>query len=252
MNNIITRDEARSLGLIRYFDGIPCKKGHIAERWVKKPQCVECARIHSSELYARRSVEMNAKRRERYKESPEVAIERATRYRKENAEKAREAGRQYYLANQERIKQKTRDWAASNRAAKNAYNKAWNAANKERARAHQREYDKRRIAADPVYAMMARMQCAIRNSLAKGGYTKRSRTFEYLGCTYEQFVMHLEKQFVRGMTWNNRNLWHIDHIIPTSSAQTEEEMTALHHFTNLRPLWAAENHSKSDKIEFLI
>jgi hypothetical protein len=50
------------------------------------------------------------------------------------------------------------------------------------------------------------------------------------------------------MNWSNRNLWHIDHIIPLASAKTEEEMIKLCHYTNLQPLWAIENMSKGSKI----
>jgi hypothetical protein len=41
---IISRAEARALGLKRYFTGEPCKHGHVAERWVSGRVCVECAR----------------------------------------------------------------------------------------------------------------------------------------------------------------------------------------------------------------
>lgn len=42
---IITRDEALALGLGRYFTGEPCKHGHVAERYTKRRQCVECNHI---------------------------------------------------------------------------------------------------------------------------------------------------------------------------------------------------------------
>jgi hypothetical protein len=42
--------------------------------------------------------------------------------------------------------------------------------------------------------------------------------------------------------------WNIDHIIPISSAQTEEEIYKLNHYTNLQPLWWEENMAKGKKI----
>jgi len=52
------------------------------------------------------------------------------------------------------------------------------------------------------------------------------------------------------MNWKNHGKfgWHIDHIIPLSSAKTDEEVFKLCHYKNLQPLWAFENLSKGDKI----
>jgi hypothetical protein len=48
------------------------------------------------------------------------------------------------------------------------------------------------------------------------------------------------------MTWENYGLhgWHIDHMIPLVSGNTEEEIFQLCHFTNLQPLWWYENLEK--------
>ena len=38
----ITRDEAQAAGLVRYYTGQPCKRGHLAERFVSNGGCVLC------------------------------------------------------------------------------------------------------------------------------------------------------------------------------------------------------------------
>jgi len=51
------------------------------------------------------------------------------------------------------------------------------------------------------------------------------------------------------MNWNNRGLyngelnygWDIDHIIPLSSAENEEDLYKLSHYTNLQPLCSYTN-----------
>ena len=50
------------------------------------------------------------------------------------------------------------------------------------------------------------------------------------------------------MSWDNYGKWHIDHIIPLSSAKTEQDILKLCHYTNLQPLWAKGNIIKSNKI----
>lgn len=41
---LIDRESAARTGAKRYYTGIPCKKGHIAQRWVCNTACVDCNR----------------------------------------------------------------------------------------------------------------------------------------------------------------------------------------------------------------
>ena len=79
-------------------------------------------------------------------------------------------------------------------------------------------------------------------------FTKKSKTAEIVGCSWEQLRLYIESQFIEGMSWENRDLWHIDHIIPLSSAKTVGDLEKLCHYTNLRPLWASDNMSKGAKL----
>jgi hypothetical protein len=75
-------------------------------------------------------------------------------------------------------------------------------------------------------------------------------TFKLVGCSPQELREHLQKQFKEGMSWENyrHDIWHIDHIIPLSSAKTEEEVYELCNYTNLQPLWKEENYKKGKKI----
>ena len=72
-----------------------------------------------------------------------------------------------------------------------------------------------------------------------------------IGCNSLEFKHHIEKQFRRGMTWDNYGTyWHVDHILPCASFDHTNKMQVAQcwHYTNLRPLRATENMLKSDTI----
>jgi len=70
-----------------------------------------------------------------------------------------------------------------------------------------------------------------------------------LGCSIKDFKIYMETLFDIGMTWDNwsQSGWHIDHIIPLSSAKTPKDFIPLCHYTNLQPLWAKDNMSKGNR-----
>jgi hypothetical protein len=67
-----------------------------------------------------------------------------------------------------------------------------------------------------------------------------------LGCNYKKIRNHIEKQFQNGMSWQSHGGWHIDHIIPLSSAKSEPQLIKLLKWKNIQPLWAEANLRKKD------
>ena len=90
-----------------------------------------------------------------------------------------------------------------------------------------------------------RVNNAIRGKMKPGSSVK------LLGCSIEEFRVHLESLFLPGMSWMNRGRggWHIDHIKPLCLFNLEdlEEFRAACHYTNLQPLWERDNLSKNKK-----
>lgn len=129
-----------------------------------------------------------------------------------------------------------------------AYRIKWRNENKDYVNKYNREYTKERSKKDPLYRFQKNMRRRV--TLAFTGKCKSKHTLELVGCSWEKLRTHISNQFRDGMAWENYGLhgWHVDHIIPLSSARTEEELIKLCHYTNLQPLWAAENIAKSDKI----
>lgn len=48
MKTIISRKDAKTAGLKKYFTGKSCKNGHIASRYVCNSECIECEAIRKS------------------------------------------------------------------------------------------------------------------------------------------------------------------------------------------------------------
>lgn len=172
-----------------------------------------------------------------------------------------EAKSEYLSAQRDRAKRRRADETPAARAARlenhrdrmaarrrsdperfNQYSREYYAKNADK----MRETAKQRYASDPIGA---RLSAGIRRTL-RGG--KGGRKWEALvGYTAEELKDHLERQFLPGMTWENRSEWHIDHILPVSSFNYDSpdhpDFKACWALTNLRPMWAKDNQKKSSK-----
>jgi hypothetical protein len=128
------------------------------------------------------------------------------------------------------------------------YFKNYRKDNKEHISKIKKEWENNKRKTDPLFKLKQNLRHRT-NSAFKSKYWQKNNTTKYLlGCEFEQAKQHIETKFTEGMSWSNYGKWHIDHIIPLSSAKTEEEMNCLFHYTNLQPLWAFDNFKKSDKI----
>ena len=113
-----------------------------------------------------------------------------------------------------------------------------------------KKYDKERRKTDPIFKLKGNIRRRLLVFLKTRNLRKTNQTFTMVGCTPEFLKEYLEKKFKPGMTWQNhtKDGWHVDHIIPLSSAKTTKDLEKLMYYTNLQPLWAVENIRKSDKI----
>ena len=117
-----------------------------------------------------------------------------------------------------------------------------------------RRQHKARLRATPQGALYMRMSKGIGAALR--GAKARARWEHLVGYTLDELKRHLERQFVKGMGWHNRDEWHIDHIIPQSSftysSPDDAEFKACWALANLRPMWASDNCSKNARRLFLL
>jgi hypothetical protein len=142
--------------------------------------------------------------------------------------------KEYREANKNKIKEYQKE-----------YNKEYREANKDK----RNEYLKNRRKTEPLFKLVSNLRTRTSIAFKNKGYSKNTKTKEMLGIEWELAKQHIERQFTKGMNWDNQGEWHIDHIIPLVSANTEEELIKLCHYTNLQPLWAEDNLTKSDKID---
>jgi hypothetical protein len=183
-------------------------------------------------------------RKKYYDENPDNFIKISAEYRKKNPEKVKKQLKEYYLKNLEYHKNRQKLWADKNKEHKKNKKKLWNKNNRE----HINKYNQEKNQNDIIFNLIRKCRSRLQQFLKTKNMSKKNKTFEIIGCSPQELKEHLEKQFVEGMTWNNRNEWHIDHIIPLSSGKNEEEIHKLCYYTNLQPLWVSDNLKKSNKL----
>ena len=196
--------------------------------------------------------------------TPEERKEYNKKYREANKDKFKEyyeankdKFKEYYEANKENIKEKIKNYYKINKGGVKEKKKEYYENNKQARLEYQRKYKINRKLSDPLFKLTCNIRNAIRKSFINNGYKKTSKTFLILGCSFEEFKQHLESKFETWMTWDNYGLyngtanygWDIDHIIPSSTALTEEDVIKLNHYTKLQPMCSYYNRDvKKNKI----
>lgn len=169
-------------------------------------------------------------------------------YREKNRDIINEKVRIQYKTNPEIQKERSKKWMINREDDyRNSYRKRgkkWVEKNKDKRREYQNNYSTERLKTDILFKLKRNIRIRINKFLKN----KKDNSSNVVGCSPNYLKEHLEKQFNNGMSWDNYGNWHIDHIIPLSSAKTEEDIYKLCHYTNLQPLWAEDNLKKSNKI----
>lgn len=223
----LTPKHAKDLGENRYFNGVPCSKGHLSPRKYPGNNCHQCA-IENQRIF---------------RETPE------------SKEKARQANKARWADPEQRQKMQIARsrWAEENvdqlRALRRAdYKRRWRQI-RDKAIADQRE----RYWKDPSYRLRKSLARSIQNKLNYQGEAKQEKTLELAGCSIKELKAHLEANFQDGMNWDNykRDGWHVDHIRPCASFDltNRKQQLVCFNWRNLAPAWAVENIRKADIYE---
>ena len=92
--------------------------------------------------------------------------------------------KQYYQANKEHINERNRKWYQDNKE-------------------HYNEYRKERKKTDALFKMKGNLRTRTSLVFRNKGYSKNTKTQEILGVDWEVTKQHIERQFKKGMSWDN-------------------------------------------------
>ena len=219
--DIITRQQALAQGLTHYFTGKLCKHGHIAIRYASTRSCVACCEMHGQMFLAA---------------NPGKSTEYSQRWQRKNPDQVKAVEARRVRLRTDQVRQREMAYRSENAEAIRAYRRQWQA---------------NRMSVDSSFRLRSNLASLINTSIRKQFGAKAHKTTALIGCTIEDLRRHLEAQFADGMNWSNygRTGWHIDHIRPCASFDLSdpEQQRQCFHYTNLQPLWAADNIRKGAK-----
>lgn len=229
---------------------------HTDDFYYGKNKCKECSKKSFKEYYKNNKEQKLEYQKKYHEENTDQAKEYKKLYNELNSERLKEQRKVKYENNKEIVKEKSKEYYTLNkdkinlRRRLNKRGKYYYQKYKDKHLKKVYEYRKMKMKTDPFYKFKHQIRNLIRNAFKRGFTTKSKKTIEILGCSFEEFKLHLESQFDEWMNWENQGTyWHMDHIIPISSAQTEEDVWRLNHYTNFQPLYWEDNLKKSNKIE---
>ena len=175
------------------------------------PSCKDCCKLHREQNIT-------------------FFLEKSKKWYNNNCIESNKKSLEWNQKNPESFKQSQKNWEKINRKNRNKYS-----------------VNKRKN--NPIVKLSENVRTRIRVFLSLNNIIKKNKTFDIVGCSPEFLKEYLEQKFTEGMSWELMGQHiHIDHIIPLSSANTEEEVYKLCHYTNLQPLWAEDNLKKGSKI----
>jgi hypothetical protein len=225
----ISREQAKSQGLKRFYDGVPCSHGHLSGKYVSDSRCVLCAYQRAMKTHLRRHPPTT-------KVCPVCGTEFTCGAGQQRTHKAYCCSDKcaQFLNNHRPGKQEKRNLC--NNKSKKAEPQRW------------RDYQNNYYAQNPQFAITRNLRSRVGELLRNAKTVKVAKTSVLIGCSGKELMAYLQSLFAPGMSWDNYGEWHIDHIRPCASFDLTDpaQQRECFHYTNLQPLWAADNLAKSD------
>lgn len=231
MPTVVTKTAARSAGLLRYYTGKSCVRGHVVERYVSGGDCVECRKEKSKNWYSDKT-RAAAKARKWRAENVERHANARNKWLSKNRGKLRKQQSAWTRANKDKAKAIHRQWYDRNADAQRARGRLKRAENIEYYRAYSRIYNSKN---KPKLAAIAR------NRLARTKFNGGTHTDADVA-----EILKLQKGRCAYCRTSASQKYHVDHIIPLAKGGSNARR-------NLQVLCPPCNQTKSarDPIEYM-
>lgn len=171
-------------------------------------------------------------------------------YRLKNREKQIIYMKQYYKNNKEILSNKNKIYRENHKEEKRKQNKLYRETHKK----ERNIKELKRKEKDNIYKLKCNIRGMIKNSFRRRGFKKKQKGEEIYGCSVNELIEHLIKTYENNYNekwdWKYLKNVHVDHIIPLASANTEEDVKKLCHYTNLQLLKSKDNLDKKDKLDW--
>ena len=211
----------------------------------KQSRCKSCQKEYN--------IKNKDKNKDKRKAPTEEQKERRKKHRQENKEFFKKKDREYYQKNKhirqkyrkdnkERLLKYTHEYYQNNKKKIRILRDKWSKENKEKIN----KYRKLKYDTNTLYKLRVSIRSNIAMSIKKQGYTKKTKTYNMLKCDYNFFMQWLNGIASNGYQYGFGNL-ELDHVVPISLAETEDEAILLSHYSNYQLLSADENLEKSNR-----
>ena len=209
---MISRNEARTNGYKRYYDGTKCEYGHDSERYTSTGECIICVN------YCGRS---------------DIHVDTIAMRHKENNKK------------RQMVRREDKTFRDTINARRRERNKNPEIRNKNRAR--EKAY---KNTEKGKFAFECRTQ--LHQSLTEPKLGKTRKCDKIHSYIYTDIIDHIEKYMVSGMTWDNYGtLWNITYRISPTILYDEgiRDIKVVNNLLNLRPVFSNDSPKKRTKTE---
>lgn len=216
--NLINRKDAQAQGLPKYFTGVPCRRGHVAERYTAGACCV-CVSKRKQELYQQNRNAILAY----------MKVQGAV-YRAANPEKRAQNSKKWKLANANRVLELARARRAADpeRTRKNV-------------RAHYYRHREQELLRQKVWRMANKGLVNAFTVKRKADLLKRTPTWltaDDLWLMAQAYELAAVRTKLFGFPW------HVDHNYPLRGMY----VSGLHVPANLRVIPGVENLRKGNRV----